>query len=93
MTQKTQPECELAALIAKFHDIVSQQPSYVCTCCDQLWYRHSVISASAIKENKKSIDNVEWLCKTCNKHLKANNVPACAAIKGCNFQLNIHFLI
>ena len=101
MTQKTQPKCELAALIAKFHDIVSQGPLYVCTCCDQLWYRHSVISASTIKEsnpdieakllNKKSVNNIEWLCKTCNKHLKANKVPACAAINGMQFPLKPSF--
>ena len=55
--------------MAKFHDIVSQGPLYVCTCCDQSWYRHSVISASTIKEsnpdieakllNKKSVNNIE----------------------------------
>jgi len=28
--------------INRFHEIVSQGPLYVCTCCDQLWYKHSV---------------------------------------------------
>lgn len=74
-----------------------------CTCCDQLWYRHSVTSATALKENnpdvqkkllnRKSVDNVEWLCKTWNKHLKKNNVPPCAAINGLQFPKNLHFLI
>jgi hypothetical protein len=42
--------------------------------------KHSVIPATALKENnpdvqkrllnRKSVNNVEWLCKTCNKHLK-----------------------
>lgn len=29
-------------LISMFHDIVSRGPLYICTCCDQLWYKHSV---------------------------------------------------
>ena len=35
--------------------------------------------------NKKSFDNVEWLCQTCNKHLKQNKIPPCAAINGMQF--------
>ena len=50
--------------------------------CDQLWYKHSVVPASTLRKNnpdvqtrllnKVSVNNVEWLCKTCNKHLKNN---------------------
>ena len=85
----------LQNLIAKFHDIASQGPLYICTCCDQLWYKHSVIPATALKKinpsvqkkllNKTSVNNIEWLCKTCNKHLKNNKVPPCAAINGMKF--------
>ncbi|CAB4036289.1 Hypothetical predicted protein [Paramuricea clavata] len=70
-------------------------PLYICTCCDQLWYKHSVIPVTTLKENnpdvqkrllnRKSVNNVEWLCKTCNKHLKNNKVPPCAAINGLQF--------
>jgi hypothetical protein len=35
--------------------------------------------------NRKSVNNVEWLCKTCNKHLKNNKAPPCAAINGLQF--------
>ena len=85
----------LQNLIAKFHDVASQGPLYICTCCDQLWYKHSVIPATALKKNnpsvqkkllnKTSVNNIEWLCKTCNKHLKNNKVPPCAAINGMKF--------
>lgn len=40
--------------IFKFH-IVSQGPLYICTCCDQLWYRHSVSSATTLKVNNPEI--------------------------------------
>ena len=72
-----QKYCEfvpIESLISKFHDVVSEGPLYICTCCDQLWYNHSVIPASTLKENnpdlqkillnRKSVNNVEWLCRT-----------------------------
>ena len=95
---RKQKRCEiepLQSLISQFHDVVSQGPLYICTCCDQLWYKHSVIPVTTLKENipdvqkrllnRKSVNNVEWLCKTCNKHLKNNKVPPCAAINGLQF--------
>jgi hypothetical protein len=98
MEYRKQKRCEfepLQSLISKFHDLVSQGPLYICTCCDQLWYKHSVIPAITLKENnpdvqkrllnRKSVNNVEWLCKTCNKYLKNNKVPPCAAVNGLQF--------
>jgi len=29
--------------ISKFHDIVSQWPMYICTCCDQMFYKQSAL--------------------------------------------------
>ena len=95
-------QCEpLQNLIAKFHNVVSQGPLYICTCCVQLWYKHSVIAAAALKKNnpsvqnkllnKTSVNNVEWLCRTCNNHLKNNKVPPCAAINGMKFPVKPSF--
>ena len=63
--------CEL------FHKNISVGPEYICTCCDQLWYRSSVTECnvslykSCSKEilnlcltGLKSIDNTEWICGT-----------------------------
>ena len=50
---KNQP---LQSLISKFHDIVSQGHLYICTCCDQLWYKHSITPAATLK---KSIPDIE----------------------------------
>lgn len=30
------------SMVAKFHKNISCGPEYICTCCDQLWYRTSV---------------------------------------------------
>ena len=36
------------SVIRNFHESVSTGPLYICTCCDQLWYRHSVFSANQL---------------------------------------------
>ena len=33
----------IESLILSFHNIVSQGPLHICSCCDQLWYKHSVL--------------------------------------------------
>ena len=35
--------------------------------------------------NKRSVDNMEWVCKTCHKCLSKNKVPRCAAVNGMQF--------
>ena len=70
--------------------LLHKVPCIFCTCCDQLWYKNGVIPATALKKNnpsvqkkllnETSVNNIEWLCKTCDKHLKNNKVPPCAAI-------------
>ena len=37
------------AVVRKFHNSVSAGPVYICTCCDQLWYKHSVSSADRLR--------------------------------------------
>ncbi len=38
--QRSEEHLSLQILITKFHNIVSQGPLYICTCCDQLWYKN-----------------------------------------------------
>ena len=81
--------------ISRFHEVVSQGPVYICTCCDQLWYRHSVFSAEKLKCanpdivkhlcNKMSVNNIEWVCRTCFTHLVKNRIPPCAIVNGMKF--------
>ena len=40
---------DMKQLIKDFHNLVSNGPLYRCTCCDQLWYKHSVLPANRIK--------------------------------------------
>ncbi len=85
----------IAQLIRTFHNSVSTGPLYVCTCCEQLWYKHSVCPADRVRlvnpdiakylQNFKSVDNVEWLCNTCSNHLRKGKVPPCAIANGMKF--------
>ena len=35
--------------IRKFHANISRGPEYICSCCNQLWYKHSVITAEKLR--------------------------------------------
>lgn len=93
----------LVDMISKFHRIVNNGPVYVCSCCDQLWYKHSVSSTAKLRErspnvdkyllNKTSFGNIEWVCTSCNKYLSKNKVPPCAAVNGMQFPPKPSFLI
>ena len=85
----------LEELIANFHNAVSNGPIYICTCCDQLWYKQSVCLADKIRastlnavkllQDITSVNNAEWLCHTCMKHLKSGKVPPLAVVNGMKF--------
>jgi hypothetical protein len=91
----THTTVDITQLIRDFHSSISSGPLYVYTCCDQLWYKHSVCPADRIRlvnpdivkylQNIKSVDNVEWLCNTCSNHLKKCKVPPCAIANGMKF--------
>ena len=88
-------------LISKFHDIVSHGPLYVCSCCDQLWYKHSVSSADKLTNSnpaagrylhqRKSVNNQEWLCKTCRSYLVKNKAPPVVLLNGMQFPVKPEF--
>ena len=57
---RKQKRCEivpLESLSPKFHNIVSQGPLYICTCCEQLWCKHSVIPTATLKDNNRDLQN------------------------------------
>ena len=81
--------------ISEFHDIASEGPVYICFCCNQLWYKQSVLNAKKLKdlnpviheylEEKRRTDTAEWVCKTCHNHLVKNKIPPCAVVNGLVF--------
>ena len=81
----------ITQLTETFHGNISVGPEYICTCCDQLWYRSSVTKCNASLYRScsneilhlcitgvKNIDNTEWICGTCHSNLKTGKLPSCA---------------
>jgi len=65
----------------------------------QLWYcvftadkiRKSKPSAANYLRNKKSINNKEWLCRTCQNYLVKNKVPPVALVNRMQFPVKPDF--
>ena len=96
------PEIDpIGDLVAKFHKDVSEGPLFICTCCSQLWYKHSVCPAERTRlsnpnmikhlQNIISVDKKEWICRSCNEYLKKNKVPPCAITNGMGFPKKPNF--
>ena len=81
-----------------FHKNISVGPEYICTCCEQLWYRSSVTKCNPdfykscsrdilnmCVTGLKSIDNTEWICATCRSNLKSGKLPSCARANKMTF--------
>ena len=76
----------LEQLVGKFHKLVDEGPTYVCICCDQLWYKHSVRGGESLRivGNEAVLkclpvgghcSGKDWVCRTCYYHLKKNKIP------------------
>ena len=76
----------IESMISEFHKSVEEGPLFICTCCDQLWYRQSVRLANVpvtVEEDlrtkcitgMKSVNDKEWICNTCFNTLKKNKMP------------------
>ncbi|XP_078380326.1 uncharacterized protein LOC144663301 [Oculina patagonica] len=84
--------------IETFHKNIKCGPEYICTCCDQLWYRSSVTKCNpnvykVCPQNilkisltgVKSLNNIEWICSTCHSNLKEGKLPSCAKANKMTF--------
>ena len=80
---------DVISMINLFHKNIACGPEYVCTCCDQLWYKCSVVKCDPHKYKAcspdivescltgfKSVNDTEWICITCNSSLKKAGYPA-----------------
>ena len=88
----------MSQAIEMFHKNISVGPEYICTCCQQLWYRSSVskcnpdLYKSCAREiidfcitGLKSVDDTEWICATCHLNLNCGKVPSCAKANKMSF--------
>ena len=75
-------------------------PQYICTCCDQLWYRSSVIKCGMSKYSTtcsqslldKCITGTKRICSTCHSNLSEGKLPACSKANKMQFPVKLDCL-
>ena len=79
----------MTELLKIFNENIAEGPVYVCTCCQQIWFKHSVHNVDEIilkTDNERttfntcrtqylSKDGKEWICKTCRNSVKEGKIP------------------
>lgn len=95
-SSETLVDKEVDRIVNTFNKHTSDGPRYVCACCTQLFFKHSVASVDRSKftntaiANKcvldiKSVGNNRWICRTCSVAIRNGKVPACFIHNGLEF--------
>ena len=88
-----------ADTVSNFEKAISGSCSYVCSCCQQLWFKQSVkpvssqcnsasVDTKLLKQSLtgySSVDDIEWICNTCICNIKNGKVPKLSVINGMQF--------
>ena len=89
----------LTDLLQIFNESTSLGPIFVCTCCQQIWFRHSVYDIQKIhfksSEEKQifqkcrthyvSVNKKEWICTTCRLAIKEIRIPKLSVFNKMGF--------
>ncbi|XP_061184994.1 uncharacterized protein LOC133193010 [Saccostrea echinata] len=88
---------DIADCIQNFHEQIRHGPIFVCSCCQQTWFRESVSKVENTKlddkcKNKfltssRSVENMEWICNTCYSSLRENKIPKLSVFNGMMWPL------
>ena len=81
---------DINTCIELFHKSISIGPVYICSCCHQTWFKHSVSQVTSLSYDQQqkyltkfiSIDNKEWVCVTCKSSICAGKVPKLSVLNG-----------
>ena len=85
--------------VEKFNEAILGSCSYVCSCCQQLWFKQSVKEVSSLYQTGSmdtsllkqcltgysSVGNREWICNTCVFNIRKGKVPKLSVINGMRF--------
>ena len=74
-------------LLQDYFKTIASGPTYICNCCNRFLYRATVVKFKMEKFKKSDPDrlaqyitddlshNEQWICKTCSKYIKRNEIP------------------
>lgn len=78
--------------IVRFHGQIRHGPIFVCSCCQQTWFKESVSKVENTKLDDKSrskfltstlsVGNMEWICNTCYSSIRENKIPKLSVLNG-----------
>ena len=85
----------ITELLKIFNESIAEGPVYLCTCCQQIWFKHSVLNVDEIilkTDNERTTfstcrtqyllkDGKEWICKTCRNSVKEGKNPKLYSMK------------
>ena len=84
--------------VNKFKEAINASSLYVCSCCHQTWFQHSIKKVSSLNESSFNTDllnkcltgyisvgNCEWICNTCLYNIKQGKIPKLSVINGMKF--------
>ena len=83
--------------VDRFEEAIKDSCSYICSSCNQTWFKHSVRLVSSVSKNIESsllkqcvtgylsIENEEWICNTYIHNLRQGNIPRLSVVNGMKF--------
>ena len=105
LLQTGKNESNVISLINLFHKNIKCDPEYICTCCDQLWYKSSVVKCNANRckacsqdlveacvTGVRSVENTEWICRACDSNLRKDKLPSLSKANKMSFPKKPDFL-
>lgn len=86
MSDQPTNSIDIDCIYKTFQSKIADGPMYVCTCCTQTFFRHSVCITSLVRfkhqhlmnvclSNIKSVNNNDWICKRCLLAVKQGKIP------------------
>ena len=88
LLQTGKNESNVISLINLFHKNIKCDPEYICTCCDQLWYKSSVVKCNANRCKACSQDLVE----SCVTGVRSVVLPSLSKANNMSFPKKPDFL-
>ena len=85
------------AAVDKFNEAIRDSCAYVCSSCNQTWFKQSVKLLSSVSKNIDpslltqcvtgfhSVGDEEWICNTCTTNLRQGKIPRLSVINGMTF--------
>ena len=98
LRKKRKLGCSFSDTVKKFDEAICSC-SYVCSCCQQVWFKQSVKEVSSLNDMRfsympllkicltgyTSVNDREWICNTCLRNIRQGKIPKLSFENGMKF--------